>query len=281
MSEAALQPLLNDPRIWRPGRRSETARQPALGTGYPELDAALPDGGWPLGTVTEIFHEQPAIGEMQLILPSLAALSRRRQWLALVAPPYIPYAPGLAHAGVDLSRVLLIHPRAHEDHLWAMEQALRSGTCGAVVGWPRQADRTALRRLQLAAETGGSWAALFRPHDARHQASTAAIRLALQPEAEMETDAALGVDLLKCRGARPRRLRLHPGASAPPGTGAAAPRATRYPSPCAEHIGRTAEAGAQEEAPDRPRPAVAAAAGGARRQTPRSRASAGQLRLPL
>ncbi|MCG5537002.1 translesion DNA synthesis-associated protein ImuA [Halorhodospira sp. 9622] len=279
MSEAALQPLLNDPRIWRPGRRAETARQPALGTGYPELDAALPDGGWPLGTVTEIFHEQPAIGELQLILPSLAALSRRRQWLALVAPPYIPYAPGLAHAGLDLSRVLLIHPRAHEEHLWAMEQALRSGTCGAVVGWPRQADRTALRRLQLAAETGESWAALFRPHKARHQASTAAIRIALQPE----ENATLGVDLLKCRGAQPRRLQLRPAQAAPPNpTEARNTTEARYPSPRTEGTAAAAES-ALREAPagDQPRQAAPSPRRQPRRQDARSRTAAGQLPLPL
>nr|WP_276569358.1 translesion DNA synthesis-associated protein ImuA [Halorhodospira halophila] len=269
---------MDDPRIWRPGRRTETARHAALGTGYPELDAALPDGGWPLGTVTEIFHQQPAIGELQLILPSLAALSRRRQWLALVAPPYIPYAPGLAHAGVDLSRVLLIHPRAHEDHLWAIEQALRSGTCGAVVGWPRQADRTTLRRLQLAAETGGSWAALFRPHSARHQASTAAIRLALQPE----EDATLGIDLLKCRGGQPRRLQLRPGEAVHPATDAPAATTSPYPAPRAAGATGTAEPPLQE-APygDRARQAAPPPRGRPRRQAPRSRRAAGQLPLPL
>ncbi len=204
MHNATVDSLLDDPRIWRPGQRRQTARAPSLGTGYSALDAALPDRGWPLGTLAEIFHEQPGMGELRVILPTLADLTQRHQWLALVGPPYIPYAPGLAYAGIDLSRVLLIHPRAHEDHLWAAEQALRSGTCGAVAAWPQEAGPTALRRLQLAAEAGSSWAALFRPREAASQPSPAAIRLAVARAAGENLD----IEILKCRGGHPCRLSL-------------------------------------------------------------------------
>ncbi len=224
MTETAVQTLLNDPRIWRPGRRDDSARRRALGTGHPELDAALPDGGWPLGTVAEIFHDHPGVGELELICPTLAAVAERRQWLALIGPPYIPYAPGLVHAGIDPSRVLLIHPRAHEEHLWAAEQALQSGTCGAVGAWPQQADSAALRRLQLAAEAGDSWAVLFRPRSAAEQPSPAAIRLSVAAR----PDDTLDVHLHKCRGAQPRRLHLRTRRSA--GGGASPAPATARPS---------------------------------------------------
>ena len=36
----------------------------------------------------------------------------------------LPYAPALAAAGVDVSRVLLVHPKNHQEQLWATEQAL-------------------------------------------------------------------------------------------------------------------------------------------------------------
>ena len=52
--------------------------------------------------------------------------------------------------------MLVIRPRAGLDMLWAMEQALRSGACGAVLGWTGAADDQALRRLKLAAEEGRS-----------------------------------------------------------------------------------------------------------------------------
>jgi hypothetical protein len=66
----------------------------------------------------------------------------------------------------------VIEPAHREDALWAAEQALRSGACGALLLWlanalpgesrARSADYSWLRRLQLAAQAGGSMAVLFR-----------------------------------------------------------------------------------------------------------------------
>jgi len=79
------------------------------------------------------------IGALQVVLPALAKISQQRRWIAWVAPPYTPYAPALAAAGVDLSRVLLVYPRAGGNGLAAVERSLRSGTCGAVLAWPMAA----------------------------------------------------------------------------------------------------------------------------------------------
>jgi len=91
---------------------------------------------------------------------------------------------------------------APKDALWAMEQALRAGCCGAVLGWPMQADDHALRRLQVAAEAGQALAFAFRPLRARDNPSPAPLRLSLTSE----------LRLLKCRGALPpaQPLAFHP-----------------------------------------------------------------------
>lgn len=199
----ALDNLLREPRIWRAG--DNQPRQNCLPSGYAELDAALPGGGWPQGALTELLHADAGIGELRLVLPALARLSRAGRWIALVAPPHIPYAPALAAQGVDLSRILLIHPRAGSDTLWALEQAMRSGSCAAVLAWPRKADEKQLRRLQLAAEAGDCWGLLFRDEAARNERSPAALRLVLQAEENADTQ----VDLVKVRGGQPRQgLRL-------------------------------------------------------------------------
>jgi cell division inhibitor SulA/protein ImuA len=75
---------------------------------------------------------------------------------------------------------MLIHPSATKDALWAVEQALRSGTCGAVLAWIEQADFHSLRRLQLAAAEGQSLCLLFRPYRAAAEASPATLRLRLE-----------------------------------------------------------------------------------------------------
>lgn len=193
--DVGIESLLRHPQIWRAGREAARApRIPGISTGFQELDASL-SGGWPQGMLTELLYEGDGVGELSLLMPALAQLSRHGRWLAWVSPPYVPYAPALAARGVDLSRVLMIHPRAETDVLWSLEQALRSGTCGAVLGWVGKADDRALRRLQLAAAEGDSWGVLFRPASVAQDSSPAALRLLLKPEQQ-----GVSVNVLKRRG---------------------------------------------------------------------------------
>ncbi len=113
------------------------------------------------GALTEIRTHQVGNRALALVLPALARLSQERRWLAWIAPPDIPAGPLLAAAGVDLSRVLVVHPRACTDGLRAVEQALRAGTCGAVLAWLTRADDETLHRLRSAAEDGHSWGVMF------------------------------------------------------------------------------------------------------------------------
>ena len=112
-------------------------------------------------------------------MPALAALCGEKHeggWLAWVSPPYQPYAPALAACGIDIARVLVVRsgPAA-----WVMEQALRSGSCSAVLGWVNAIDMTSLRRLQLAAEQAGCLAVLFRRSQESHLPSPAVLRIVL------------------------------------------------------------------------------------------------------
>jgi hypothetical protein len=175
-----LERLLAHPGIFR---ATQGLRSPAnnLPSGFPALDAELPGGGWPLGALTEILPSREGIGELRLLMPALARLSREGRWLVWVSPPHVPYAPALLRYQVSLAHLLLVHPSDIRDLLWAVEQSLRSGVCGAVLAWLQAADDRTLRRLQLAAEAGGSWGVLFRPPQAAGHASPAALRLGLAP----------------------------------------------------------------------------------------------------
>ncbi|NIR62179.1 MAG: SOS cell division inhibitor SulA, partial [Gammaproteobacteria bacterium] len=121
----SVESVLQHPGIWR-GRPRDIAPR-GEPSGYEDLDALLPGGGWPTGALTEILVAQEGIGELRLVMPALARLSCSGRWVAWVAPPHIPYAPALSGHGVDLGRMLLIHPRRPEDALWTVEQALRAG----------------------------------------------------------------------------------------------------------------------------------------------------------
>ncbi len=201
---SSLDKLLANPRVWR--GRSQDRRPVGLATGYPELDRHLPGGGWPPDALTEILTGEYGIGELRLLVPALARLSNEapRQafgepgWIAWVAPPFQPYPPALRQCGIDLSRMLIVRPKDATEILWSAEQALSSGTCAAVLLWPERFDDQASRRLQLAAEKGGSWAIAFRPLAARRQPSAAALRLELHSGAQ-----GTRVRILKSRGGHP------------------------------------------------------------------------------
>ena len=204
ISSSALDAVLRHPGVWR--RSANAAHHVrAIPTGLAGLDAQLPGGGWPCGALSEILFAYDGLGELSLLMPALADLTRREQRVVFVAPPYIPYAPALAAYGLDLRYVVQIDADAG-DGAWSAEQCLRSGSCGAVLGWMQHADYTQLRRLQLAAESGDALAFLFRPAQAAAKASPAALRLQLH-----ERGGEVDVEILKCRARldrlRPTRLR--------------------------------------------------------------------------
>jgi hypothetical protein len=180
--------------VWR-GSPS-LAPVPAIATGFDVLDRELPGGGWPTGVLTEVLGDQEGIGELQLLLPVLARLTGTGKRVVWLAPPHLPYAPGLAAAGVDLTHLVVVRAPGRRDGLWAAEQALRAASCHALVAWFRDARYVELRRLALAAEAGSAFVALFRPLAAAHESSPAALRVALEG-----TPQGLALRILKRRGA--------------------------------------------------------------------------------
>ena len=184
--------LLEHPAIWR-GRSA--ARLEVLPSGFTALDERLPGRGWPRSGLIEILTARFGSGELYLLLPALAALTRApaARWCVWVAPPLMPFAPALDAAGIALDRVAVV---GGARPLWAFEQVLGSGACDAALAWARQPKPRELRRLQLAAERGRTMGVLFRPRGAAREASPAVLRLGLTP-----LTAGVRVTLLKGRGA--------------------------------------------------------------------------------
>ena len=195
MSPASLDQLLHHPRLWRGMSQASLADQR---TGHAALDSLLPGRGWPRHALIELISPTPGIGEIALLLPNL-----RGQPQSWVAPPFTPYAPALAQAGIDLNTLLVIQPPTPGQGLWAMEQLLRGATESAVLGWFDDLPMSTLRRLQLAAESGATQAFVFRPANAMNSPSPAALRLYLEATSE-----GLYIRILKARGGRPASLVL-------------------------------------------------------------------------
>jgi hypothetical protein len=195
-------------RICRSDQADDQARPAALSTGFAQLDAVLPGGGWPVGAITELMPDAQGIGELSLLLPALAQLSCAGRYIAWIAPPCLPYPPALARHGLALERLLLVQTHDTRTSLWATEQALRCPAIGAVLAWPAALDERSVRRLQLAAEAGGSCGLLYRPPAAAQQPSPAALRLRLQA-----LDTGLRIEIQKARGGRTHALVVHPAAA--------------------------------------------------------------------
>ena len=204
--------LLEHPALWQ-ARRLRPEPE-VFHTGFQALDDAI--GGWPKAGLLELHHDVAGIGELQLLLPLLRQLSKtENRWIVWINPPHLPCAPALEAAGIDLNKLLLVHPRTTEEAIWALERSLQSGTSCLTLCWfghkalPDQSlTLSQSRRLKLAAKQGSTLCCLFRNHAALQEPSQASLRLALEPADSLQN--ALAVRVCKRQGGWPgAELTLH------------------------------------------------------------------------
>lgn len=191
---------------------AKTPREAAtFSTGVPALDRILPEGGWRQGMIVEWLSaarnneirmaHPPSVtpsgpfgmrhaslcgvsGAATLSLLSAREACRQGSMLVVLDRQRMFYPPAAASWGIDMSRVIVAHPRNARDELWAAVESLRSPIVGAVWGALEQFDHRALRRLQLAAEAGHALGLFLRPASVRGQPTWANVQL--------EVDRALG-----------------------------------------------------------------------------------------
>lgn len=122
-------------------------------TGLPMLDRAL-GGGLVRGTVCPITSPAEGLGALTLGMRIAGGAQNINSCIFLVDTPGDFYAPAAMGLGIDLDRLVIVRPARAADAVWAMEQILRCGAAGMVVGRLSALDERARRRLQLAAEGG-------------------------------------------------------------------------------------------------------------------------------
>ncbi len=168
------------PSLWLASQLAHATTR-CIDTGHPVLSGQLPGGGWPSGTLIDLLLQQPGIGELRLLRPALASVAKRR--IVLLQPPHPPQALALAALGLAPSQLIWLRSSRSSDALWAAEQVLRSGSCGALLFWQQHARGETLRRLHLAAQSGDTLFFMLRPLAAAQDASPAPLRLSLRPAA--------------------------------------------------------------------------------------------------
>lgn len=193
------------PGLWR-GQQNH-ARFATVPTGHAALDQMLPNGGLPLGALTELLYSATGLGELSLWLPLLRTHSQRQQPVILIDPPCWPNPQALAAAGIQLPHLWCLRPPTPQHSLWAAEQLLKAGPGALVLLWNESADERCLRRLQLACEQGRTLAVLLRSSRWLSHNSCAAVRCLLETQAQT-----IWLMLCKCRGASRsgQRLRWSP-----------------------------------------------------------------------
>jgi protein ImuA len=217
------------PNLWRADEWMQSDPCPGNSTpsGFESLDRELPGRGWPQGQLVELLVDHPGTGELSLLLPALAAVTRAGRTCVWVLPcqafpgeaesgttPHpLPYAPVLVEAGIDLARNIFVRPLTARESGWALEQSLRTAHLGALLGWLPEgggddADFRCLRRLHLLAQRHRTLVFVLRSTAHARAPSPAALRLQLHHDGSC-----LQLRLLKRRGRpliEPIALQVHP-----------------------------------------------------------------------
>lgn len=195
------------------------ARGKALPLGVASLDQALPEGGLPRGAVVELCAPRGlARGTMIALAACASAQSEARlrggrstagAWCAWLDPAMSLFAPAVARAGVDLSRLLVVQPpegtlakvavRVAESHAFSVIVIDTAGVPGCSQSerldrWPN-----VVRRLALAIEKSDSTVLLMTD---RTQARSMPLPTAMRLEVERTAEDDMSIRVAKERRGR-------------------------------------------------------------------------------
>lgn len=165
-------------------------------SGFGALDVVLPGGGWPGFGLTELLLTPAGALEFRLLGPALGRVCAGDRNVVLVGPPQPPHLPGLLPHGIAARHLVWVQANTPAERLWATEQLIRAGACGAVLAWLPQARPAQLRRLQVLASDHDGPVWLCRPAAAARESSAAPLRLLVRPGAGWS----LLVDVIKRKG---------------------------------------------------------------------------------
>ncbi len=142
---------------------SGMAEQDILPLGLAEIDQTLPAGGLACGAVHEAAGS--AVGGFAAWLASRLVRHRGGAvlWCLKLGSTGQLYGPGLAAFGLDVGGLIIVRHRRRAEMLWVMEESLRCQAFAAVIGeCDEEITLAASRRLQLAAESGGTTGLILR-----------------------------------------------------------------------------------------------------------------------
>lgn len=136
--------------------RTARARK-VLPFGIQDVDARLPGGGLAMGALHEVAGGgNGALDGAAAALFSAGVAARTKGKVLWCITKADLFAPSFAQAGLQPDRVIYVEADDDKTVLACMEEGLRHGGLGSVVGEVARLGMTASRRLQLAAEGTGA-----------------------------------------------------------------------------------------------------------------------------
>lgn len=175
------------------------------------LAGAFPDGGLPVGVHEFISMEtEAAAATSGFVAGLLSHLLQQGGVCIWISAARTLFPPALLGFNIQPDKVIFIDLLYDKDVLWAMEEALKCGGLGAVVGEMREISFTASRRLQLAIEQSGITGFVLRqkPRNVHPIASVSrweirSLPSILEPGLPGIGHACFAVQLLKVRHGQP------------------------------------------------------------------------------
>jgi protein ImuA len=139
------------------------AARECLPFGLDAIDLRLEGGGLATAALHEMTGARPGLGDDAAATLFAAGIAARRTGTVLwaLSRPDL-FAPGLAQAGLPPDRIIYAECGRDEEVLAVMEEGLRHGGLAAVVGEVGRVSMASTRRLQLAAEEGGTTALMLK-----------------------------------------------------------------------------------------------------------------------
>ncbi|MGD9688312.1 MAG: ImuA family protein [Phycisphaerales bacterium] len=156
------------------------------------------------------------LGVFMLVASEALAASEARPSCVWIGRGVWPNPAAMARVSPRLLRgSIFVDPCGHDERVWAIDLALRARGVAVVIGDASRLTMSESRRLQLAAEAGGTLGLLARAWTEAHELSAARTRWLVVPSAEsgstFDADQRWTVELLRCKGVRPTSPRIMSG----------------------------------------------------------------------
>ncbi len=165
-------------------RRLESSFRPTEATTIPlgigGLGELFPQG-LPGGSLIELLPRTPGAGAWTLALVLARYACGERKTLLIADPEHCFYPPAARKFGLPPERMIVIRSKNVRDALSAVAESLRCSAIGMAIGAFERLHERDSRRLQLAAEAGGTIGVLVRPASTAGTPSFASTRLLLEP----------------------------------------------------------------------------------------------------